>query len=1316
MWEFVQARFAHLGKAAPDLHLRASSHRRVQSILVAAGDQAGGNVKIHASRRTWSPAILVAAFVVLAGLAVCLPAAALAHHDDEAPAPFHGRMPDQPDVRHVGKKTYRYLPGREEYEVTQPGKPPSFLHLDYVPKAGEASGAVVRDEGPAIPLPPYELDPVCRTSGPRIVVVYSHRPSDGTATPTATLRSIVKRMNWKFSDQSSQSSAGKRVVKMAVDCSAGQINVYNVAAASNYFGTLTATVASSLFGEPTGENAVKYLIFDHSGNEENPAVVGLGGLKVDGDKSHFNDNAFFTASAAVYNTGAVWESHVPIHELTHALGGSQTDAPHASPGHHCGDGLDSLCYADGTIAYFRDYCPYYEGYETPTTVPIDCGKDTYFNAAPEVGSWLAENWDLAGREDWFLVAPPTATTSEFVSELKGKSATLHGTVNPEGTQTSYFFEYGKTTSYGSKTETILMPGEGFGSGANGGNTAVQKEVYELAPATTYHFRIVAVNRDGVTVPGQDKTFMTTNPLAPAATTRDPAGVSLTEATLQGTINPGGAETFFQFEYGTDTGYGKFAPTSTAYAGAGTSNVSVTPKVTGLQANTIYHVRLKAWNEMGTTYGKDIWFNTGTNEWGMEPTPEPVESDDSRFQAISCPTSEACTAVGRYFPTGSSWYVPLAKVKSEGAWSLTSTPKPAESTASWLNDVSCTAANACTAVGFGLYGSPSKTLAERWDGSKWTIQSTPNAPEGSSKLTGVSCAASNDCMAVGYSTATGAIVSALSQHWNGTTWSTVTIPNAGGFTKSYISDVSCVSASDCWAVGQATNKALSEAALAEHWDGTKWTVNSPAGVPAGLESITCISSNLCFATTATNGSMTLVRWNGSTWSQETLSLPETGTFGSLKGVSCVTAKDCTAVGAWGTTRQKPLAERWNGTVWSVQSAPEPTEGSPEEAYFQGVSCVSVKCTAVGFYRYKGLPPRTLVESSTAPTWSIQATPEPVESDDSRFQAISCPTSEACTAVGRYFPTGSSWYVPLAKVKSEGAWSLTSTPKPAESTASWLNDVSCTAANACTAVGFGLYGSPSKTLAERWDGSKWTIQSTPNAPEGSSKLTGVSCAASNDCMAVGYSTATGAIVSALSQHWNGTTWSTVTIPNAGGFTKSYISDVSCVSASDCWAVGQATNKALSEAALAEHWDGTKWTVNSPAGVPAGLESITCISSNLCFATTATNGSMTLVRWNGSTWSQETLSLPETGTFGSLKGVSCVTAKDCTAVGAWGTTRQKPLAERWNGTVWSVQSAPEPTEGSPEEAYFQGVSCVSVKCTAVGFYRYKGLPPRTLVEIRQ
>jgi hypothetical protein len=67
----------------------------------------------------------------------------------------------------------------------------------------------------------------------------------------------------------------------------------------------------------------------------------------------------------------------------------------------------------------------------------------------------------------------------------------------------------------------------------------------------------------------------------------------------------------------------------------------------------------------------------------------------------------------------------------------------------LSGVSCTAANACTAVGDYDYGSISAdygTLAERWNGTTWAIQATPNPTD--SQLNGVSCTSATACTAAG----------------------------------------------------------------------------------------------------------------------------------------------------------------------------------------------------------------------------------------------------------------------------------------------------------------------------------------------------------------------------------------------------------------------------------------------------------------------------------------------------------------------------------------------------------------------------------------
>jgi hypothetical protein len=129
---------------------------------------------------------------------------------------------------------------------------------------------------------------------------------------------------------------------------------------------------------------------------------------------------------------------------------------------------------------------------------------------------------------------PTATTGG-VSNLTPQSASLNGSVNPRGSVTSYFFRYGTTKSYGAQTPTV-----GVGAGTRASKVTVP--IAGLAPATTYHYRIVAQNVAGQTR-GTDRTFRTKpQPLGVTLAgnpnpVRTGAGATLA-GTLTGTGNAG----------------------------------------------------------------------------------------------------------------------------------------------------------------------------------------------------------------------------------------------------------------------------------------------------------------------------------------------------------------------------------------------------------------------------------------------------------------------------------------------------------------------------------------------------------------------------------------------------------------------------------------------------------------------------------------------------------------------------------------------------------------------------------------------------------
>jgi hypothetical protein len=206
-----------------------------------------------------------------------------------------------------------------------------------------------------------------------------------------------------------------------------------------------------------------------------------------------------------------------------------------------------------------------------------------------------------GSDQTFVTSPSEPSVStDAATSVTISSATLNGDVNPNGASTTYYFEYGTTTSYGLAT-TVKEAGSGTSA------VSVNAGISGLELNTTYHFRVVATNNLG-TANGDDQTF-TTNTLVPSVSTGSATSVTSNSATLNGTINPNGANTTYYFEYGITSAYGSV--TTTTSAGSGTSAVSVNANMAGLSENTTYYFRLVATNSIGTTSGSNQTFTTST---------------------------------------------------------------------------------------------------------------------------------------------------------------------------------------------------------------------------------------------------------------------------------------------------------------------------------------------------------------------------------------------------------------------------------------------------------------------------------------------------------------------------------------------------------------------------------------------------------------------------------------------------------------------------------------------------------------------------------
>jgi hypothetical protein len=159
--------------------------------------------------------------------------------------------------------------------------------------------------------------------------------------------------------------------------------------------------------------------------------------------------------------------------------------------------------------------------------------------------------------------------------------------------------------------------------------------------------------------------------------------------------------------------------------------------------------------------------------------------------------------------------------------------------SHLYAVSCISAANCIAVGqySNNNGFTYVPLAERQNGTTWTVQPTPNPGGSGTNLNAVSCASATDCTAVGsYSTKSG--FSTLAEHWNGSTWAIQPTPTPSGVSKSELLGVSCPSATSCTATGDYRTSSGFYQALAEHWNGSTWAVQSTPSMPSSLDAVSC----------------------------------------------------------------------------------------------------------------------------------------------------------------------------------------------------------------------------------------------------------------------------------------------------------------------------------------------------------------------------------------------------------------------------------------------------------------------------------------------
>lgn len=255
-----------------------------------------------------------------------------------------------------------------------------------------------------------------------------------------------------------------------------------------------------------------------------------------------------------------------------------------------------------------------------------------------------------------------SVTTKAPTYRSQSTAVLDGSINPNGVQTSYWYEYGLTNALGSMSPQQLIGGGYL-------TYPAPALISGLSSNTNYYFRIAGQNQYGKVYGGIETFKTTTTPpivyVPPKAETKNASNIGQTFSTLNGTTTPNGVMTFYWFEYGISPGLG--STTAVNSAGAGTSSLPVSASISGLLPNTTYYFRFNAQNGYGTVNGNILSFTTNP----VNPLPAQSNMPTSTTDSASSISKNGATLNGQVNPNGSpaTYYFEYGKATLFGLFSL-----------------------------------------------------------------------------------------------------------------------------------------------------------------------------------------------------------------------------------------------------------------------------------------------------------------------------------------------------------------------------------------------------------------------------------------------------------------------------------------------------------------------------------------------------------------------------------------------------------------------------------------------------------------------
>jgi hypothetical protein len=342
---------------------------------------------------------------------------------------------------------------------------------------------------------------------------------------------------------------------------------------------------------------------------------------------------------------------------------------------------------------------------------------------------------------------------------------------------------------------------------------------------------------------------------------------------------------------------------------------------------------------------------GLTSWTQVPSVN-FGSQDNVLAGVSAASATDVWAVGAFIPNIGGVLNTLAQHFDGTRWTAFPLPNVG-SQQNVLQAVSMPAPGKAWAVGFFVNGKfQQQTLIEHFDGNVWSVVSSPSPGAFQNMLYGVAAISDNDVWAVGTQQDSNGVFHALTEHWNGSAWSVVNAVDAGANGNQFYA-VKAIASNNVYAVGQQATTGFPSHALIEHWDGKSWSiVTSPADA----------STALPLGVTATTSSLTLVG------EQES----DTAPYTTYVTAGAPTALSIQSTPNLGTGENDPFAVTIanDGTTWVVGWAINTTSGNHDPLVLQGVNGV----------------------------FSVVSVPNPTNGGDSGFAAITTIPGGGMWAVG------------------------------------------------------------------------------------------------------------------------------------------------------------------------------------------------------------------------------------------------------------------------------------------------------------------------------